>query len=121
MGTALYQCYESTLERLQPPTWLISLFSFVALSDIAITYYALYSFDSGLVEQNDLAVTSMQYFGALGLLVPYLLGVSVWLSLSLLHPWSRSAFRVLGVVYTFYASCILANNIVLVHSTTPLY
>lgn len=117
MRTALYQYYESTLERLQPPAWLIALFSFVALSDIAITYYALYSFDSGLVEQNDLAVTAMQHFGAPGLLVPYLLGASVWLSLSLLYPRSRFAFRALGVGYIFYASYVLANNIVLVHTT----
>lgn len=105
----------SLYSLLDPPPWLLLPFAVVAFLDISITYYALYSISTPLVETNSLAVHAMTALGPTGLLVPYLIGITTWILLSLAHPWHSRAFRILGTVYLGYATYVVARNIALVY------
>lgn len=115
MATNIQHRLQKAVTELDPPLWLVVPFLTVAISDILITYIALYHIGGQLYERNDIAVAAMDYFGASGLLLPYLLGVTIWITLSLIHPWRNLAFRIIGIFYLTFAIVVVANNIRLVY------
>lgn len=115
----LQRRFRHSLQELHPPRWLLIPFAIIAISDILVTYYALYHIGGPFFERNAYAVLSMQHFGPLGLLIPYLTGITVCTTLALIHPWRRLAFRILGTLYLTYATFIVANNLKLVIPYLP--